>query len=196
MCTDRDLVPEMVFLLGRMGNNKKALSLIIERLGEVQRVRYHHTSWMTPDMDRRPSTSQKSKMIMISGKICSSTPRQGPVGRLAVTKDMSDEHPAFIRGLLENVGPEIDPIRLIRRIKDGLEIPELKAALIKILQNYNLQVRKYSDTNWQLTISQISLMEGCETILYSDCRQLSLRLMSSQTNAFFCGSAYTLRRAR
>ena len=29
----------MVFLLGRMGNNKKALYLIIERLGDVNRVR-------------------------------------------------------------------------------------------------------------------------------------------------------------
>ena len=28
----------MVFLLGRMGNNKKALYLIIERLGDVNRV--------------------------------------------------------------------------------------------------------------------------------------------------------------
>jgi hypothetical protein len=35
----RDYVPEMVFLLGRMGNNKQALMLIIERLGDVERVR-------------------------------------------------------------------------------------------------------------------------------------------------------------
>jgi hypothetical protein len=35
---ERDYVPEMVFLLGRMGNNKQALMLIIERLGDVQRV--------------------------------------------------------------------------------------------------------------------------------------------------------------
>lgn len=33
------MVPEMVFLLGRMGNNKKALYLIIDRLGDVSRVR-------------------------------------------------------------------------------------------------------------------------------------------------------------
>ena len=32
------MVPEMVFLLGRMGNNKKALTLIIERIGDVQQV--------------------------------------------------------------------------------------------------------------------------------------------------------------
>ena len=39
VCNDRDMVPEMVFLLGRMGNNKQALTLIIERLGDVNRVR-------------------------------------------------------------------------------------------------------------------------------------------------------------
>jgi hypothetical protein len=38
VCKERDYVPEMVFLLGRMGNNKKALTLIIERLGDVNRV--------------------------------------------------------------------------------------------------------------------------------------------------------------
>jgi len=32
------MVPEMVFLLGKMGNNKRALNLIIERLGDVHRV--------------------------------------------------------------------------------------------------------------------------------------------------------------
>ena len=38
VCKERDLVLEMVFLLGHMGNNKKALNLIIERLGDVNRV--------------------------------------------------------------------------------------------------------------------------------------------------------------
>ena len=37
---ERDYVPEMVFLLGRMGNSKDALMLIIERLGDVQRVSF------------------------------------------------------------------------------------------------------------------------------------------------------------
>lgn len=34
-------MPEMVFLLGRVGDNKKALNLIISRLGDVERVRAH-----------------------------------------------------------------------------------------------------------------------------------------------------------
>jgi hypothetical protein len=46
----------------------------------------------------------------------------------------------FIRALLEHVGAEINPIRLISRIRDGLEIPGLKPALVKILQASNLQV--------------------------------------------------------
>lgn len=74
---------------------------------------------------------------------------------------------AFIRGLLENVGAEIDPIRLIRRIKNGLEIPGLKEALIKILSEFNLQV---------------SLMDGCQDILNSDCTTLAARLQARQTN--------------
>ena len=39
VCSARDLVPEQVYLLGRIGDNKQALSLIIDRLGDVRRVR-------------------------------------------------------------------------------------------------------------------------------------------------------------
>ena len=77
---------------------------------------------------------------------------------------------AFIRGLLENIGAEIDPIRLIRRIKNGLEIPGLQVALIKILQDFHLQ---------------ISLLEGCHTILDGDCSDLARKLQRNQTNGFF-----------
>jgi hypothetical protein len=71
--------------------------------------------------------------------------------------------------LLENVGAEIDPIRLIRRIKNGLEIPGLKPALIKILHDFNLQ---------------ISLLEGCQAILHGDSADLAKRLHHDQTSGF------------
>ncbi|GAA6004052.1 Vps41p [Rhodotorula paludigena] len=138
ICDARDLVPEMVFLLGRMGDNKRALNLIIERLGDVQRA---------IEFAKEQNDNDLWEDLL----------------RYSETK------PRFIRGLLENVGAEIDPIRLIRRIQNGLEIPGLKPALIKILQDFNLQ---------------ISLMEGCKTILYSDCRSLALSLHGSQTNGF------------
>jgi vacuolar protein sorting-associated protein 41 len=38
VCKSRDLVPEMMYLLGKMGDNRKALFLIIERLGDVERA--------------------------------------------------------------------------------------------------------------------------------------------------------------
>ncbi|BGP22319.1 vacuolar protein sorting VPS41 [Rhodotorula toruloides] len=138
ICDSRDLVPEMVFLLGRMGDNKRALNLIIERLGDVERA-----IEFAKEQDDNDLWEDLLKY--------------------------SENKPCFIRGLLENVGAEIDPIRLIRRIKNGLEIPGLKPALIKILQDFQLQ---------------ISLMDGCRTVLYSDCRDLALSLHHSQTNGF------------
>ncbi|KAG6841283.1 hypothetical protein C0991_012453 [Blastosporella zonata] len=67
---------------------------------------------------------------------------------------------------------QISPIRLIRRIKNGLEIPGLKEALIKILQDFHLQ---------------ISLLEGCQTIMDGDSSALSLQLQKNQTSGFFLG---------
>lgn len=48
--------------------------------------------------------------------------------------------PAFITGLLNNIGTHVDPILLIYRIKEGMEIPNLRDSLVKILHDYNLQV--------------------------------------------------------
>ncbi|EDR12623.1 vacuolar assembling protein VPS41 [Laccaria bicolor S238N-H82] len=144
-CKGRDLVPEMVFLLGRMGNNKKALTLIIERLGDVHRA---------IDFAKEQSDDDLWEDLLM----------------------YSETRPAFIRGLLENIGVEISPIRLIRRIKNGLEIPGLKEALIKILQDFHLQ---------------ISLLEGCQTIMDGDSLDLSRALQRKQSSGFFL-SAKTL----
>lgn len=143
ICHERDLVLEMVFLLGRMGNNKKALTLIIERLGDVHRA---------IEFAKEQSDDDLWEDLL----------------------KYSETRPAFIRGLLENVGVEISPIRLIRRIKNGLEIPGLKEALIKILQDFHLQ---------------ISLLEGCQTILNGDSADLSKRLQRNQSSGFFLSPA-------
>jgi hypothetical protein len=142
ICQERDLVPEMVFLLGRMGNNKQALTLIIERLGDVHRA---------IDFAKEQSDDDLWEDLL----------------------KYSETRPAFIRGLLENVGVEISPIRLIRRIKNGLEIPGLQEALIKILQDFHLQ---------------ISLLEGCQTILNGDISDFSRLLQKNQTRGFFLTS--------
>lgn len=38
ICTGRDLLMEQVFILGRMGNTKQALSVIINKLGDIKEV--------------------------------------------------------------------------------------------------------------------------------------------------------------
>ena len=67
-----------------------------------------------------------------------------------------------------NIGTHVDPLILIQRIKDGLEIPGLRDALVKILRDYNLQV---------------ALQEGFQSILVSDCFSLQKRLVSLQNRA-------------
>ncbi|KAF9535140.1 vacuolar assembling protein VPS41 [Crepidotus variabilis] len=143
ICKAQDLVPEMVFLLGRMGNNKQALTLIIERLGDVHRA---------IEFAKEQGDDDLWEDLLL----------------------YSETRPAFIRGLLENVGPEISPIRLIRRIKNGLEIPGLKEALIKILQDFHLQ---------------ISLLEGCGEILNGDIGDLGTRLRAAQEGGFLLSMA-------
>ncbi|KAG8903108.1 Vacuolar protein sorting-associated protein 41 [Tulasnella sp. 403] len=138
VCRAKGMVPEMVFLLGRTGNNKEALTLIIEKLNDVHRA---------IDFAKEQNDDDLWEDLL----------------------KYSETRPAFIRGLLENVGAEIDPIRLIRRIKNGLEIPGLKEALIKILWEFNLQV---------------SLLEGCQTVLNSDCTTLASRLLGRQSNGY------------
>nr|GAT50426.1 vacuolar assembling protein [Mycena chlorophos] len=138
VCEERNLVPEMVFLLGRMGNNKQALTLIIERLGDVHRA---------IDFAKEQNDDDLWEDLL----------------------KYSETRPTFIRGLLENVGPEISPIRLIRRIKNGLEIDGLQEALVKILQDFHLQ---------------ISLLEGCQTILNGDSADFARKLHKDQTAGF------------
>ena len=46
----------------------------------------------------------------------------------------------FITGLLHNIGTHVDPILLIRRIEEGMQIPGLRDSLVKILQDFQLQV--------------------------------------------------------
>lgn len=128
-----------MFLLGRVGDNKRALNLIISRLQDVP---------LAIEFAKEQNDDDLWEDLL----------------------RYSETRPEFIKGLLENVGAEIDPIRLIRRIRDGLEIPGLKDALIKTLSDFNLQ---------------ISLLEGCVGILESDVSRLAQQRLKGQTRAKF-----------
>ncbi|XP_070565310.1 vacuolar protein sorting-associated protein 41 homolog [Ptychodera flava] len=134
VCEQRHYIPEMVFLLGRMGNTKQALQLITEELHDVDQAiefaKEHDDEELWEDL------------IMYSM-----------------------DKPKFITGLLRSIGTHVDPILLIRRIRERMEIPGLRDSLVKILQDYNLQ---------------ISLREGCKKILVSDCFSLMEKLNKIQ----------------
>lgn len=132
---EHDYVHETVFLLGRMGNNLKALNLIIERLGDVK---------LAIDFAEEQRDDDLWEALLTH----------------------SETRPDFIRALLLHGGTQINPVRLIQRIREGLEIPGLQPALVKVLQASTLQV---------------SLLEGCKRILYGDCALLAVQLQTAQT---------------
>lgn len=88
----------------------------------------------------------------------------------------STEIPSFISGLLNNIGTHVDPIILIKRIQEKLEIPGLRNSLVKILQDYYLQ---------------ISLREGCKKILVADCFHLLTRLVKFQKRGILVDESQT-----
>lgn len=49
------------------------------------------------------------------------------------------DKPHFIRGLLEEVGTAIDPIKLVRRIPEGLEIEGLRDGIGRMVREYEIQ---------------------------------------------------------
>lgn len=51
----------------------------------------------------------------------------------------SMDKPSFIRGLLEQVGTAINPITLVRRIPEGLEIEGLREGLTHMMKEHELQ---------------------------------------------------------
>lgn len=80
------------------------------------------------------------------------------------------DKPNFITVLLQNIGTHVDPIMLIQKIPNGMEIPGLRDSLVKILHDYTLQ---------------ISLREGCKKIMVADCYNLLEKLHKLQKRGIF-----------
>jgi hypothetical protein len=70
-------------------------------------------------------------------------------------------NPVFVSGLLENVGTHINPLKLIEKIPKGMEIIGLRDRLVKIINDYLLQM---------------SLSQGCQEVLKADVITLVNRL--------------------
>ena len=75
----------------------------------------------------------------------------------------------FIKALLDNIGTHIDPLMLIEKISEDIDIPGLRNSLVKILQDYNLQ---------------ISLREDCQKILSTDTLNLLSQHVKQKKRGF------------
>jgi len=106
ICEHGHFIPELVYILSKTGQTKRALSLIIGELGDV---------------------SQAIAFAKENGELWDDL------------LDYSMNKPRFIRGLLEEVGTAIDPIQLVRRIPEGLEIEGLKEGIQKMVREYEIQ---------------------------------------------------------
>ncbi|ESO12746.1 hypothetical protein HELRODRAFT_105502 [Helobdella robusta] len=126
ICRAKDLVPEMVFLLDRMGNTKEALQLTLKRGQSVKEA----IDFCMQHLDKELWQDLINYAI---------------------------DKPEYISVLLNNVGGHIDPVSLISRIKNRMEIPGLRDSLVTILHDCSLQ---------------ISLQKTCGNLLNTDCIEM------------------------
>ncbi|KAK5004964.1 hypothetical protein LTR28_008268, partial [Elasticomyces elasticus] len=106
ICETRDYVPELVYILSKTGQTKRALFLIIGELGDVSQA----ISFTKENPDLWDDLL-----------------------------DYSMDKPRFIRGLLEEIGTAINPITLVRRIPEGLEIEGLREGIGRMIREYEIQ---------------------------------------------------------
>ncbi|KAF2500329.1 hypothetical protein BU16DRAFT_523135 [Lophium mytilinum] len=108
VCERRDYIPELVYILSKTGQTKRALFLIINTLADVSRAIAFAKEQNDPDL--------WDDLL-----------------------DYSMDKPRFIRGLLEEVGTSINPITLVRRIPEGLEIEGLREGIGRMVREYEIQ---------------------------------------------------------
>lgn len=108
LCEQKHFYPELVHLLSQTGQLKRALSLIINSLGDVK---------FAIQFAKEQNDAELWDDLL----------------------EFSMDKPSFIRGLLEEVGTSIDPIKLVRRIPEGLEIEGLREGVGRMLREYEIQ---------------------------------------------------------
>lgn len=128
-------MPELVYLYAKTGQMKRALYLIIDRLGDVSQAIAFAKEQDDPDL-----WEDLLKYSM--------------------------DKPRFIRGLLEEVGTAINPITLVRRIPEGLEIEGLREGLKHIMKEHEIQY---------------SISEGVARVLRSEVAAAQSNLRNGQS---------------
>ncbi|KAH9700264.1 vacuolar protein sorting-associated protein 41-like [Citrus sinensis] len=152
ICVKRDLLREQVFILGRMGNTKHALAVIINKLGDIEEavefVNMQHDDELWEELIKQ--CLNKPEMVYTSHIL---------PDNFANIYNMMPSFPklASINGqvgvLLEHTVGNLDPLYIVNMVPNGLEIPRLRDRLVKIITDYR---------------TETSLRHGCNDILKAD----------------------------
>ena len=138
VCKKKNLTHAIVFILGRMGNTHEALRIIIDKMDDIN----------------------------AAIEFCK---EHGDSDLWAELMDISVSNPQLLSTLLREVSTyATDPIGLIARIPEGHKVPDLMPSLVKILQDYRLQV---------------TLEDGCCRVLHSDCYNLLSKVYRIRSRA-------------
>lgn len=123
VCETRRYIPELVHLLSITGQTRRALHLIIDEMEDVSRA-----IGFAREMDDG--------------------------GLWEDLLDYGMDKPKFIRGLLEEGGGggAVDPVTLVNRIPEGLEIEGLKGALAKLVRE--------SEVQWSISAGAARVLSG------------------------------------
>jgi len=127
VCRRKHMVKEQVYILGRMGSTREALTLIMTKLGDIEQA-----------------------IEFVQGQ------QDDDLWEELIKHSLSS--PALVGALLEHIGLYIDPLNLLRRLPEGMQIPKLRDRLVRIVADYR---------------AQTSLRDGCNNILRADCAALS-----------------------
>jgi hypothetical protein len=128
ICEQRHYILELVHVLSKTGQLKRALWLIIGELGDVKKA---------------------IEFVKINPDLWDDLLEYGM------------DKPAFIRGLLEEVGTAVDPAELVRRIPVGLEIEGLKQGIMRLVKEYEIQ---YSISEGVAKVLEGEVAMGMDTL--------------------------------
>ncbi|KAI9772760.1 MAG: Vacuolar protein sorting-associated protein 41 [Geoglossum umbratile] len=148
VCEQRGYVPELVYLLSKTGQTKRALFLIIDKLQDVSQAISFAKSQDDPDL--------WNDLL-----------------------DYSMDKPRFIRGLLEEVGTAIDPITLVRRIPEGLEIEGLREGLSRMIKEYEIQ---FSISDGVARVFRGEVATGMDTLRAGQRRGIKFQVASDRVD--------------
>ncbi|XP_057758066.1 vacuolar protein sorting-associated protein 41 homolog [Arachis stenosperma] len=142
ICTKKELLKEQVFILGRMGNSKQALAVIINKLGDIKEA----VEFVTMQNDDERWEELIKQCI---------------------------DKPEMVGMLLEQTVGNLDPLYIVNKVPNGLEIPRLRDRLVKIITDYR---------------TETSLRHGCNDILKADCANLLIKYYKEARHGISLGS--------